>query len=74
MNQKRTDKVLLLKGLKRLALALPVLIATTYAFTFGFLNKETLPLWIFMCIGILLMALTFYLLFDGIKKIIRSIF
>lgn len=74
MSQKHTDKVLLVKGLKRLALALPILIATTYVFTFGFLNKEQLPLWIFMTLGILLMGLTIYLLFDGIRKVMKSIF
>ena len=40
-----TDKQLLVKGLKRLALALPLLVATTYAFTFTFLNKETIPMY-----------------------------
>ena len=73
-NQKYTDKALLVKGLKRLALALPLLVLTTYIFTFGFLNKEVLPLYIFMILGILAMATTIYLLFHGIKLILKSIF
>lgn len=73
-NQKFTDKKLLVKGLKRLILALPLLILTTYIFTFGFLNKEVFPLYIFLILGIIFMGLTIYLLFHGIKLILKSIF
>jgi len=74
MGKEHTDQKLLIRGLKRLALALPLLVLTTYIFTFGFLNKDTLPLYIFMILGIVFMAGTIYLLFDGIKKILDSIF
>jgi hypothetical protein len=73
-NQKHTDKQLLLKGLKRLALALPLLVLTTYLFTFSFLNRETIPLWIVFPLAIFGMATTVYLLFNGIKIIVRALF
>ena len=50
-DQKYTDKQLLVKGLKRLALALPLLVGTTYILTFAFLNKDTIPLYIFLNTG-----------------------
>ncbi len=73
-NQKYTDKKLLVKGLKRLAFALPLLVLTTYILTFAFLNKETIPLYIFLSLGIIAMGLTIYLLFGGIKLVMKSLF
>ncbi len=73
-NQKYTDKKLLVKGLKRLALAIPFIVLTTYVFTFAFLNKDVIPLYIFMILGIVLMALTIYFLFQGIRMVVRSVF
>ena len=73
-DQKYTDKQLLVKGLKRLALALPLLVLTTYILTFAFLNKDTIPLYIFLTLGIIAMAITIYLLFNGIKIILKSLF
>ena len=73
-NQKYTNKQLLAQGLKRLALALPLLILTTYILTFAFLNKDTIPLYIFLTLGILGMIATIYLLFRGIKTILKSLF
>ncbi|MAZ72643.1 MAG: hypothetical protein CMC70_05805 [Flavobacteriaceae bacterium] len=72
--QKHTNKQLLIKGLKRLALALPLLVLTTYAFTFTFLNKETIPMYYVLPLAILGMAGTIYTLFSGIKLILKSIF
>lgn len=73
-NQTFTDKQLLVKGLKRLALALPLLVLTTYAFTFAFLNKDTIPLWIILPLAIMGMGATIYLLFNGIKIILKAVF
>jgi Family of unknown function (DUF6095) len=73
-DQKYTDKQLLVKGLKRLVLALPLLVLTTYILTFAFLNKDTIPLYIFLSLGIIAMAITIYLLFNGIKIILKSLF
>lgn len=72
--QSYTNKRLLVRGLKRLALGLPLLVLTTYILTFAFLNKETIPIYIFGILGILSMALTLYLLFNGIRIILRSVF
>lgn len=69
-----TDKQLLVKGIKRLALALPLLVLTTYVFTFTFLNKETIPMYYLLPLAILGMAGTIYLLFNGIKLIMKSLF
>jgi len=73
-DQKYTDKQLLLKGLKRLVLALPLLLLSTYLLTFAFLNKDTIPIYIFLILGIIAMAITIYLLFNGIKIILKSLF
>ena len=73
-SQKHTDKRLLVKGLKRLALALPLLVITTYILTFAFLNKEVLPLYLLLPLGIIAMGATIYLLFNGIKIILKSLF
>jgi multidrug efflux pump subunit AcrB len=72
--QKYTNKELLVSGLKRLALALPLLVLTTYILTFAFLNKETIPLYIFLTLGIIAMGATIFLLFSGIKTIMKSLF
>tara|TARA_R110000823_G_scaffold288701_3_gene407055 strand:+ start:15011 stop:15256 length:246 start_codon:yes stop_codon:yes gene_type:complete len=73
-NQKYTDKQFLVKGLKRLAIALPLLVLTTYLFTFAFLNKETIPLYYLLPLAILGMAATIYLLFNGIKWMLKALF
>ncbi|MEM7087051.1 MAG: DUF6095 family protein [Bacteroidota bacterium] len=73
-NQKHTDKQLLIKGLKRLAIALPLLVLTTYILTFAFLNKDTIPLYVFLTLGIIAMGGTIFLLFSGIKTIMKSLF
>lgn len=74
MGKEHTDLKLLVQGLKRLALAIPLLVLTTYILNFAFLNKETIPLYIFLPLGIIAMAATIFLLFNGIKKILSSIF
>jgi hypothetical protein len=74
MGKKKTDTKLLVKGLKRLALGLPLIVITTYILTFAFLNKETIPIYIFLTLGIIAMGVTIYVMFDGIKLILRSIF
>jgi hypothetical protein len=74
MGKKNTDTKLLVKGLKRLALGLPLIVITTYILTFAFLNKDTIPIYIFLTLGIIAMGVTIYLMFDGIKLILKSIF
>lgn len=72
--QKHTDKQLLVKGVKRLALALPVLVLSTYLIRLSIINREVLPIYIFLSLGIIAMILTIYLLFSGIRTIMKSIF
>ncbi len=74
MGKEHTDLDMLKKGLKRLVFALPLLVLTTYVFTFTFLNKEVLPLWVGLILGISLMAVTIWLLFKGIGLVLKSIF
>ena len=69
-----TNKALLLKGLKRLAICIPLVVLTTYILTFSFLNKETIPLYIFLPLGIIAMGITIFLLFSGIKIILKAVF
>ena len=73
-NQNHTNKEFLIKGLKRLLIALPLLVLTTYIFTFAFLNKETIPLYLLLPLAFVAMGATIYLLFNGIKWVLRSLF
>jgi hypothetical protein len=73
-NQKYTNKKLLVQGIKRMALSIPLLVLTTYILTFAFLNKETIPLYVFLPLGIIAMAATIYLIFNGLKKILAAVF
>lgn len=73
-SQKHTDKQLLIKGIKRMALSIPLIILTTYILTFAFLNKETIPLYVFLPLGIIAMGATIYLLFKGLKLILNAMF
>ena len=72
--QKFTDKQLLIKGLKRLALCIPCIVGTTYLITFTVLNKEVFPLYLFLPLAILAMGVTIYLLFSGFKIILKALF
>ena len=72
--QKYSDKKLLVKGLKRLALSIPLLVLTTYILTFAFLNKETIPLYVFLPLGIIFVGLTIYLMFSGVKTLVKALF
>lgn len=72
--QRHTDKKLLVKGLKRLLFALPVLVLAAYLIRLSVINKEVLPVYIFLIPGIVLTFLTIYLLFNGIKIVMKSVF
>ena len=69
-----THKKLLVKGIKRMAIGIPMIVLTTYILTFAFLNKDNIPLYIFLSLGIIAMAATIYLLFQGIRLILKSVF
>ncbi|MCH2488588.1 MAG: DUF6095 family protein [Flavobacteriales bacterium] len=74
MPKEHTDLKLLIKGLKRLAFAIPLLVLTTYLFTFTFLNKDTIPMYWILPLAIAAMGATIFLLFNGIKWILRAMF
>lgn len=74
MAKQHTDTKLLLKGIKMLALSIPMIVASTYLLTFVFLNKEVLPMYLLFPLALILMVLTIYLIFKGIKTLIKAVF
>lgn len=74
MAKGHTDKKLLLKGVKFIAITIPLLILTTYLFTLSFLNTENWVFYAALPLAIIGMAGTIRLGFKGIRIIIRSVF
>lgn len=74
MSKEHTNLKVLVKGLKHMALALPLLFLSPYLISLGFLNKENISFYIFFPVGIILGILAVYLCFKGIQTIMRSIF
>ncbi|MGB0789561.1 MAG: DUF6095 family protein [Marinirhabdus sp.] len=72
--EKTKSKKLVLKGLKKLAFSVLLIVLSTYILTFAFLNKETIPLYVFLPLGIVVMAVTIYTLFKAIKQIVNALF
>lgn len=72
--QQHTDQKLLVKGLKLLVVALVMIVVSTYLFTFAFLNKEVIPMYILLPLAIIAMAVTIFLLFKGIRTILKALF
>lgn len=72
--QKHSNKSGIIKGVKILAVSLVMIVLSTYLLTFTFLNKETLPMYILLPLAIIVMGITIYLLFNGIKTIIKALF
>ncbi len=71
---KHTNQKLLTKGIKKMALALPLLFLAPYLLTLSFLNKENFTFYIFFLSGIIAGAGAIYLCFKGINTILKSIF
>ena len=74
MSKEHTDVELLRKGVKYLAIALPLLFLSPYLITLAFLNTETIYEYMFFGIGFIAGAGAVYLLFKGINTIMKSIF
>jgi hypothetical protein len=74
MSKEHTDLDLLKKGIKKMALALPLLFLSPYLLTLSFLNKETYVFYIFLFFGIVAGAAAIYLCFKGLSTIMKSIF
>lgn len=73
-NKDHTNIKILVKGIKYMAFALPLLFLSPYLISLGFLNKENISFYIFFPIGIILGILAVYLCFKGIQTIMKSIF
>ncbi|PKA81927.1 hypothetical protein ATE92_0041 [Ulvibacter sp. MAR_2010_11] len=71
---KHTDKDLLLKGIKKMALALPLLFLSPYLLTLSFLNKDNYMFYLALILGLIAGAGAIYLCFKGINTIIKSMF
>ena len=74
MSKEHTDQKLLIKGIKFMALALPLLILSPYLISLAFLNKHNFTLYIFLVLGIIVGVTAVYLCFKGINTIMNSIF
>ena len=69
-----TNKLLLNKGIKRFAFALPALFIGPAVIHFGFINKLQPAYYLILGIGILLCLTGMALIFFGLKTIIKSLF
>ena len=74
MSEKHTNKELLVKGIKYMAITLPLLFLAPYLLTLSFMNKENEFLYIFGGIGIIAGGFAIYFFFKGIKTLMDSIF
>ena len=74
MNKEHTDLKLLVKGLKFMAFALPLLILSPYLISLSFLNKHNFTFYIFFTLGLIAGIAAVYLCLKGINTIIKSIF
>ncbi|MBZ0326071.1 MAG: DUF6095 family protein [Altibacter sp.] len=71
---KHTDKQMLVSGIKKLALALPLLILSPYLLTLSFINKDNFMFYLALILGLIAGAAAIYLCFKGINTIIKSMF
>lgn len=74
MSREHTDRELLMKGVKLMALALPLLALCPYLLTLSFLNTKTFMFYIFFVLGIVVGIGAVYLCFKGLNTVLKSIF
>ena len=74
MSKEHTDVELLRKGVKYLAIALPLLFLSPYLITLAFLNTETIYGYVFFGLGFIAGVGAICLVFKGINTIMKSIF
>ena len=74
MTQKHTNKEILAKGIKYMAITLPLLFLCPYLLTLSFLNKDNYSFYLFLILGIIAFILVIFLFYKGIKTILDSIF
>ena len=73
-DQKRTNKEVLAKGIKTLAMSLGAIIAGPIIVYNAFMNQDHSLYYIVLSIGIIIMLLAVFLLFKGINTILKSFF
>lgn len=74
MGREHTDVKLLVKGVKFMAFALPLLFLSPYLITLSGLNKDNWTFYLFLILGLLVGAGAILLCFKGINTIMKSIF
>lgn len=74
MTQKHTDKELLKKGIKYMAITLPLLFLCPYLLTLSFINKDNVAFYIFLILGLIAFIAVLYLFYKGIKTILDALF
>lgn len=73
-DQKRTNKEVLAKGIKTLAMALGAIAAGPVIVYNAFMNQEHPLYYIVLGVGILIMLLAIFLIFKGINTVLKSFF
>ena len=74
METKRTNKELLAKGIKTLAMALGAIGAGPVIVYNAFMNKEHPLFWPVFIIGVCIIFLAIFLILKGINTILKSVF
>ncbi len=74
MTQKHTDKKLLSKGIKYMAITLPLLFLCPYLITLSFINKDNSAFYLFIVLGIVAGGWAFFLFYKGIKTLMDALF
>ena len=72
--QKRTNKEVLAKGIKTLAMSLGALVAGPVIVYNAFMNQEHPLYYVVLGVGILIMLLAIFLLLKGINTVLKSFF
>ena len=71
---KHSDKKLLAKGIKYLAIALPLLFLSPYLITITFLNKGHAWYYLGLALGILAGAAAIFFVFKALRTFMKAIF
>mgnify|MGYP000005036891 FL=1 len=69
-----TNKVLLFKGIKILAITLPLLFMSPVIINSAFKNEEHPYYYPVLTVGIILFLLAIYMLFKGVTTVVKGIF
>lgn len=69
-----TKKQTLIQAIKILGFGIVLLVVSTYLLNFAFLNKNVIPLYVVLPLGIIGVAATIFTLFRGIRKIVSVFF